>query len=96
MADYLLHSLPNGKPVGVFSETESYYDPKFNAERAQRAVDLVRSKPDARSWQDWADSLASRNPTSPDIMTWDLFPHRRATLRRVLRDAQNRIESALS
>lgn len=89
MAKFLLHLRPDGKPVGVYTATEHYYDPA--EKHTERHVRMVREKPSAiRSFEEWANRLADRSVPSRRLMRWAVVDHRAATLKKVLDDLQDR------
>lgn len=85
---HLLLIRPDGVPVGVFTESQEYFDPSLSAIQVDRFRSLVRSKPEARDWDDWTDSLASKTPLGNNIYSWNLYPHRKAALSVVLESAK--------
>lgn len=91
MASYLLHQLRDGTPVGVWTEVDYYYDPRYEDRFAQYGQSVIAARGDSVTWEDYAEQLASKTPT-PTAM-WDLFEHDEAALKDILRAAQNSLES---
>jgi hypothetical protein len=91
VAEFLIHMRPDGKPMGVYTERESYYDPSMQPEVVERYVDFVRStKGMLRPWEDWIESLAGSAPVGRNTWHWRVISHRHATLQRVLEDVRDR------
>lgn len=87
MSQYLLHQKRDGTPMGVFSETDHYYDPEFASGHENYGTSVVGSKGPATDWDDWADQLASKTPSPTD--NWDIYNHPSAPLEQVLSDASD-------
>lgn len=83
----LIH--PNGNPVGVFTSSQEFFDESLEENHVERFREFVRSKPESRDWDEWADSLASKTSLGSNIFSWNLYPHRKAHLSVVLEHAQD-------
>jgi hypothetical protein len=84
MSDYLLHQTASGIPVGVYTETESYYDPTHTNLKAYGAL-VVAARGSAVEWEDWIDQLSDSTPT-PTAM-WTVYPSTLEDLEAVLDQA---------